>query len=74
MPRQLKLFKVVPPGAKGAFCFNHKPDAKKMRDTIREACNKAAAQRIVVMRGPDHWRGESFNTTKRTRGARSTWV
>jgi len=68
---QLKLFKVVPPGAEGAFCFQNKRKAKKMRDTIREACNEAAKQKIVIMRGPDHWRGESFNKSRRTRGSRS---
>lgn len=61
-----KLFKVVPPGAKGAWCFDNKPEAKKVRDTIRAACNEKGAKTIVVMRGPDHWRGESFNKSRKT--------
>ena len=69
MPRQREIFKVVPgPKAKPHY-FQNKGAAKKVRDL-----STGYGGLCVVMRGPDHWRGESFNTTKRTRGARSTWV
>ncbi len=65
-PKQLNIFKVE---AKTPAYFQNKGEAKKVRDL-----GNGYGGVLVVMRGPDHWRGESFNTTKRTRGARSTWV
>ena len=65
-PKQLKLFKVVTPTYQDPQYFQNKADAKQERDDLRPA-------RLRVMRGPDHWRGESFNKSTRMRGARSTW-
>lgn len=64
---QLKVFKVTVED-KPEF-FQSKGLAKIRRD--RAHAPKDAGR--VVMRGPDHWRGESFNKTKRTRGSRSNW-
>jgi len=66
---QRKIFKVA-----GHFPahFQSKRDAKKMRDELN-ALLASSEPRFVIMRGPDHWRGESFNKSKRTRGSRSTW-
>lgn len=60
----LKLFKVM----KGdrAVYFEDKQTAKRERDALRAATNADT----VVMRGPDHWRGESFNVSTRTIGRR----
>jgi hypothetical protein len=66
MPNQLKLFKVVSHSV--TSYFQNKMAAKKLCDA-----GSANGGKLYVMRGPDHWRGESFNNTKRTRGARSTW-
>lgn len=55
----LRLFKVLE-GDKPHYFF-HKGMAKKFRDEL-EAIGKPA----VVMRGPDHRRGESFNVSKQT--------
>ena len=51
--KRLALFKVVD-GDK-AYHFSDKQAAKAQRDKLPGA---------VVMRGPDHWKGESFNTSK----------
>jgi hypothetical protein len=64
-PRQLKLFKVVSKQWAEPHYFQDKMVAKNVRDEDDE--------KRVIMRGPDHWRGESFNTTKRMRGSRSTF-
>lgn len=48
--KKLALFKIVDGNV--ATHFSHKEDAKTARD---------AGTGLVVMRGPDHWRGESFN-------------
>lgn len=48
--KKLALFKVVDGNV--ATHFSHKEDAKAARDEVKG---------MVVMRGPDHWRGESFN-------------
>jgi len=66
---QCKLFKIA--GHSPAY-FQNKRAAKKMRDKL-SATLASSTPRFVVMRGSEHWRGESFNTVKRTRGARSTW-
>ena len=61
---QLLLFKVMQ-GSHPVY-FQNKMVAKTLRDELESA-------NLVVTRGPDHWRGESFNKAKRTRGSRSTW-
>lgn len=63
---QLKLFKVM----KGdrAVYFNNKGTAKRERNALI-----AAGTHAVVMRGPDHWRGESFNVSKRTTKRVKRW-
>jgi len=66
-PKQRKLFKVMVE-SKPEF-FQNKGLAKIRRD--RAHAPKDVGR--VIMRGPDHWRGESFNKTMRTRGSRSTW-
>lgn len=48
--KNLALFKTMEGSV--ATHFSHKVDAKAARD---------AQGGVVVMRGPDHWRGESFN-------------
>ena len=58
-----RLFKVIRDGS--PVFFDYKPQAKAVRNAINGA---------VVMRGPDHGLGESFNTSPRVRGKRSTWV
>lgn len=58
---QLKLFKIVV--GKEPFYFNRKVDAKRARDDLLLNTSDR-----VVMRGPDHWRGESFNKTSSKRG------
>ena len=55
-----KLFKVINHG-KPIFC-DSKQTAKAVRDLARQG-----GENSVVMRGPDHWRGESFNVSSRTR-------
>lgn len=62
----MKLFKVVSPRFKEPQYFSDKMVAKNFRDELEPAS-------LVVMRGPDHWRGESFNRSTRMRGARSNW-
>ena len=46
------------------FYYDRKEDAK-----VERAQHKGA----VIMRGPDHWRGESFNVARNTRKTRRTW-
>jgi len=46
----LKLFKVSI--STGDLFFQSKKTAKKLRDKTGSGC--------IVMRGPDHWRGESY--------------
>ena len=53
----LKLFKIQPGKKVDAIFFSCKRQAKKKRDDLREGGNMS----VVVMRGPDHYRGESFN-------------
>jgi hypothetical protein len=57
-----RLFKVVKEGE--SVFFRAKEGAKEFRDQIKGA---------VVMRGPDHGLGESFNTSPKMRGKRSTF-
>ena len=66
---QLKLFKV---GSYMPAYFQSKRAAKRWRDKTSDML-VSSEPRFVVMRGPDHWRGESFNKSKRTRGPRSAW-
>ena len=65
-PKQLRLFKVVTPTYQDPQYFQSKAAAKEERASLKPA-------HLVVMRGPDHWRGESFNKSTRMRGARSNW-
>ena len=65
-PKQLKLFKIA--AGKEPVYFTNRKAAKHVRDDLN-----AHGHSAVVMRGPVHWRGESFNTSRRMRGARSTW-
>ena len=51
-----RLFKVVVEG-KPEY-FDHKQLAKTRRDQVDNGG--------VLMRGPDHWKGESFNISKQT--------
>lgn len=55
----LRLFKVLE-GDKPHYFF-HKGMAKKFRDALIEAGKSA-----VIMRGPDHRKGESFNVSEQT--------
>lgn len=64
---QPRLFKVME-GEKPVY-FNNKRSAKRLRDKLIEA-GKAA----VVMRGPDHYRGESFNKSRQMPGKRSLYL
>ena len=52
----LRLFKVDPDGKTPVY-FSNKRQAKAARDKLREEGHEKA----VIMRGPDHIRGESFN-------------
>lgn len=62
----LKLFKVMDDN-RPAY-FEAKRDAKVKRDAMLNNGRSA-----VVSRGPDHWRGESFNISKQTPGAGRRW-
>ncbi len=55
---KLKLFKIE--SGKMLTYFDNKRLAKRARDQMIEG----GASNIVVMRGPDHRRGESFNVSK----------
>ena len=57
----LKLFKVQANPNLAPVYFDSKRAAKHMRDDLN---NDAHYSGVVVMRGPDHWKGESFNTSK----------
>ncbi len=59
----LNLFKVMV--GKEPFYFGRKVDAKQHRDMLPSNTSGKYADR-VVMRGPDHWRGESFNKSTRS--------
>ena len=56
----LRLFKIDIDGKTPVY-FNNKRQAKAERDKLREEGYADA----VVMRGPDHRRGESFNDTRK---------
>jgi hypothetical protein len=60
----LKLFKVVAGGT--PFYFETKMDAKHYRN-MKPSNTSGAYSDSVVMRGPDHWRGESFNKSAVTK-------
>lgn len=66
---QPKLFKV---GHTMPAYFNSKKAAKTQRDELNMLLS-THERRFAITRGPDHWRGESFNRSKRTRGSRSAW-
>lgn len=55
----LRLFKIY------AQYFQEKRYAKLFRDEIN-----IGGAGAVVMRGPDHWRGESFNVSKQTQSSK----
>ena len=59
----LKLFKIQPGKKAEAIFFSCKRQAKKKRDDLVEGGKIG----VVVMRGPDHYRGESFNVSTQTR-------
>lgn len=59
----LRLFKIQPGKNADAIYFSCKRRAKKKRDDMTEE----GKVDIVVMRGPDHYRGESFNVPTRVR-------
>ena len=59
---QRRLFKVATATGRDPAYFNNKGVAKADRDARVAPC--------VVMRGPDHWRGESFNVSTRTASSR----
>jgi hypothetical protein len=63
-PKQRKLFRVFFQGQD--HFFQNKEAAKKF-------AQDNGLKGVVVHRGPDHWRGTSDGTSKRTRGSRSTW-
>lgn len=61
---QLQLFKVEIDG-KPSY-FNSKRNAKKARDGATRIC--------IVMRGPDHWRGESYGRSlTQTASSKREW-
>lgn len=66
----LKLFKVMV--GKEPFYFFWKKDAKRHRDMLPSNTSGKYGDR-VVMRGPDHRRGESFNRTTRTVNSKWGW-
>ena len=55
----LRLFKIMK-GDEPVY-FNNKRLAKLERDALI-----AEGKQAVVMRGPDHWKGESFNVSSKT--------
>ncbi len=63
-PKQRQFFKVIVPG-KGwpDVHYQNKMEAKR-------SCQHyiANGNHAVICRGSEHWRGESFNKTKHTRG------
>lgn len=59
-----RIFKVVD-GKGKPFYFRQKIEAKGARDTMTGPG--------VVMRGPDHWRGESFNVSSQTPSSKKSW-
>lgn len=60
-----RLFKVMVEG-KPEY-FDHKKLAKIRRDRAYGPENGG-----VVMRGPDHWKGESFNVSEQTASSKKT--
>ncbi len=58
----LKLFKVTV--GNEPMYFQRKVDAKIHRDAGQGRDGQHSDR--VVMRGPDHWRGESFNKSTRS--------
>lgn len=56
----LRLFKIDVDGKTPVY-FNNKRQAKAERDKLRDAGHET----VVVMRGPDHRRGESFNNARK---------
>lgn len=57
IPR-LRLYKIE--SGETLTYFDNKRLAKRTRDQIIEG----GASNVVIMRGPDHWRGESFNVSE----------
>ena len=60
MKKKLRLFKVEAGG--NPVYFENKRLAKRERDRLHDD----GKTDIVIMRGPDHRRGESFNVSKQT--------
>ncbi len=56
-----KLFKLSV--GTGLEFFQSKRAAKKVCDKLNEDRKRAGSPLFVVMRGPDHWLGESFNVS-----------
>ena len=54
----MQLFKIQPETYMAPVFFSDQRRAKIYRETLREEGFKD----VVIMRGPDHRRGESFNT------------
>lgn len=67
---QNKLFKVITPGSGwDPAYYDDKMKAKRHRNQEIERGNFT-----VVCRGPDHWRGESFNKAEQTPKSRRKQV
>jgi hypothetical protein len=60
-----RIFKVTTKSLGEPRYFSNKRGARVFRDERIEA-----GESCVIMRGPDHWRGESFNTSEKTRSSK----
>jgi len=54
----LKLFKIQVNRKADPLYFDSKRVARYRRERLRE---ELGVEDIPIMRGPDHWRGESYN-------------
>lgn len=63
-----RIFKVLTPGFDPRY-FRYKSQAKRLRDTMIQDQGRTS----VVCRGPDHWRGESFNVSTQTPSSKRGW-
>ena len=64
----MRLFKIQSDENAPVYFFPEKRLAKAHRDDLHAQGKKG----VVIMRGPDHWRGESYNITRNTRRNRRT--
>ena len=57
---KLKLFKIQPTKKDEPLYFHDKKLAKRKRDLLVDKIG----QPVIIMRGPDHWKGETFGQSE----------